>query len=301
MEEESNLFHSMAANSTTTSGGSSITDNGSVIDATHQHPNITSFISGVSLPEHLHDATKSLQLARHDGFDYVVTALPNTVPLLSSSSSSNSNSVAKRSSNVVVQQQQHHRTDVTRLESKWWSTSIVGMIVDPPHYNNTNNNATNMNMGNALLEALTSTSTSLEARGKKQEANKIFWGMMEWASHMNIPAVILPSVPLILATVDVEYKDDDDDVKAGGGVPDLDHPLKDQVKPTAVIALRRPRRDPDDRGQEGHDKRKADRKAKAIDHPRQHVARQPHTRRHPRTHCAHTASAHSGATWPAAP
>ena len=203
----------MAANSTTTSGGSSITDNGSVIDATHQHPNITSFISGVSLPEHLHDATKSLQLARRDGFDYVVTALPNTVPLLSSSSSSNSNSVAKRSSNVVVQ---HHRTDVTRLESKWWSTSIVGMIVDPPHYNNTNNNIAtttnnNMNMGSALLAELTSTSTSLEARGKKQEANKIFWGMMEWASHMNIPAVILPPVPLF-TTVDVENKDDDDDV-----------------------------------------------------------------------------------------
>ncbi len=54
--------------------------------------------------------------------------------------------------------------------------------------------------GNELLRALaTSAANVSNARKfgtKKDEAEKIIWGMMEWASHMNIPAVILPSVPL---------------------------------------------------------------------------------------------------------
>mmetsp|Transcript_32280 Transcript_32280/g.67864 ORF Transcript_32280/g.67864 Transcript_32280/m.67864 type:complete len:915 (+) Transcript_32280:77-2821(+) len=146
-------------------------------------PNVT-FISGVSLPDHIHDAATSLQHARQDGFDYVVTALPNTVPLLSATNDDGALRDTVR------------RTDVTRLESKWWSTSIVGMVTDPPHWK-----------ADQLLEGLTSTAASASVR--KTEANKIFWGMMEWASHMNIPAVILPSVPLTEKTGLIETASDE--------------------------------------------------------------------------------------------
>lgn len=54
--------------------------------------------------------------------------------------------------------------------------------------------------GNELLRALTTNpgniSKAKTVGTKKDEAERILWGMMEWASHMNIPAVILPSVPL---------------------------------------------------------------------------------------------------------
>mmetsp|Transcript_30895 Transcript_30895/g.64754 ORF Transcript_30895/g.64754 Transcript_30895/m.64754 type:complete len:979 (-) Transcript_30895:15-2951(-) len=176
--------------------------------------NITSFIGGVSLPEYLHDAATSLHRARQDGFDYVVTALPNTLLNKkgnnhSSSDGSNGTIGAVRSAttNVVPNvgmrdpaTSSRRRTDVTRLESKWWSTSVVGMVSDPPQWKQSNNaifvnqqTTEAHNEGSQLLEAITSTGTNTS---KEEDANKIFWGMMEWASHMNIPAVILPPVPL---------------------------------------------------------------------------------------------------------
>ena len=82
-------------------------------DANHEEeekPSISSFITGLTIPEQIYNATTSLQKARQDGFDYVVTALPNTVPLLTTSTAG---SVGGSNSGGVI------RTDVTRLESKW--------------------------------------------------------------------------------------------------------------------------------------------------------------------------------------
>ena len=90
------------------------------------------------------------------------------------------------------------RTDLKKMDSRWWSTSVVGIVGDPPHWKSaltksvhvTSSDAT----GSELMKALTS-SKGISSQ-KKQEAEKIFWGMMEWASHMCIPAVILPTVPV---------------------------------------------------------------------------------------------------------
>lgn len=78
-----------------------------------------SFIGGIFLPELADDAVTSLSYARNDGFEYCVTELP-VPPGISPSSANGGTEVV--------------RTDVTRLESKWWSTSVVGMVADPPHW-----------------------------------------------------------------------------------------------------------------------------------------------------------------------
>lgn len=59
------------------------------------------------------DAAQLLELARADGYDFVTTSLPDAL--------SNQDGSAVR-------------TDVTSLESRWWSTSIVGNVVDPLMY-----------------------------------------------------------------------------------------------------------------------------------------------------------------------
>lgn len=150
----------------------------------------SSFICGISLPSNdlLHDAAQSLFLARKDGYDYVITSLPDVTATPASLSTANDGEVR-----IVVKQHQV-RTDITQLESKWWSTSIVGMIVDPPSWRSSS--AVKLPHGLGLLEALTMT-TNTRRRKKKEQANIILTGMLNWASHMNIPAVILPSIPLL--------------------------------------------------------------------------------------------------------
>jgi len=187
-----------------------------------EKPSVGSFITGLTIPEQIYDATTSLQKARQDGFDYVVTALPYTVPLLTTPTSSNDGSNSVRSD---------IRTDVTRLESKWWSTSVVGMVVDPPQWNNTQQTKSKPQspstplydslQGIKLRDALTSTSsTDIE---KKVEATKIFMGMLEWSAHMNIPAVILPSVPLAEKKIKSKNSDihssDEEDIFAEDNKP----------------------------------------------------------------------------------
>ena len=131
-----------------------------------------SMICGVSHPENSQNAFLSLQDGKRDGFDYVVTELP--VPIGINNASGSSNDV---------------RTDVTRMDSRWWSTSIVGLV------------------GSHLVHSLTRTANS----SKKQEAEKVFWGMMEWASHMNIPAVILPTIPDDTASTTADFISSDDE------------------------------------------------------------------------------------------
>jgi hypothetical protein len=57
------------------------------------------------------DAGAALSAARGDGYDYVTTRIPNS-----------NTTTTKSSNNVVV------RTDVTTLGSKWWRTSVVGVV-----------------------------------------------------------------------------------------------------------------------------------------------------------------------------
>ncbi|KAL7540315.1 hypothetical protein ACHAXR_010029 [Thalassiosira sp. AJA248-18] len=194
------------SNTISAGGGGNSTNSPNQKQQQSNNTNITSFISGISHPEHLYDAAASLQHARQDGFDYVVTALPDTVlqPQSLSSTTNTSSTTARKSNSKITT-----RTDVTRLESKWWSTSIVGMVVDPPRFckagRKHHGSAAAAGLeGENLLEALTCTTSSTNSSSsssavaiRKEEANKVFWGMMEWASHMNIPAVILPSVPLM--------------------------------------------------------------------------------------------------------
>ena len=178
----------------------------------------SSFICGISLPsnELLRDAAQSLYLARKDGYDYAITSLPDVTtathhPTASSSSTTTNDSGGVRGV-VEKQQQQQVRTDITRLESKWWCTSIVGMIVDPPStIMRRSSSAVKLQLpqrhGLGLLETLTMTTDTTGGKKKKEEASIIFTGMLNWASHMNIPAVILPSIPL----VENKAVNDDDD------------------------------------------------------------------------------------------
>ena len=149
---------------------------------TPNKPSTPSFIGGVYLPSLSNNAFSSIQKSLNDGFDFAVTDLPVL----------GSNEVA--------------RTDVTRLDSKWWSTSVVGLVNDPPKWKqDASQQPPATYAGMELLKALTSTSISAAASAKRNEANAILKGMLEWASHMNIPAVILPPVPL------TEFNDDEDD------------------------------------------------------------------------------------------
>jgi type II protein arginine methyltransferase len=77
------------------------------------------------------NAATALQAAREDGYDYVTITLPHSLEA---------------------------RHDVTALESRWWRSSVVGMIPE---------------------------SNTLSIHLPRQ---------MEWAHHMNIPAVILPTI-----------------------------------------------------------------------------------------------------------
>uniref|UniRef100_A0A7S2E2A0 Protein arginine N-methyltransferase n=1 Tax=Helicotheca tamesis TaxID=374047 RepID=A0A7S2E2A0_9STRA len=143
---------------------------------TEQH----SFVAGISIPQRSEDAASLLQLSRTDGYDFVVTDLPSTVaagPL-----SPTGGSVRK---------------DVTSLESKWWSTSIVGAVPDSPPFDDSMQSedgaaawSEGSGLGSKLVAALASPDHRAQASA---EAN--LKSMVEWASHMSIPAVILPPIP----------------------------------------------------------------------------------------------------------
>jgi protein arginine N-methyltransferase 5 len=161
-------------------------------------------ICGVSHPENSQNAFLSLQDGKRDGFDYVVTELPVPIGINDAAGSSNNGGVV--------------RTDVTRMDSRWWSTSIVGLVGDPSHWSTSNTSSNNNSsitsdsstVGSQLVHSLTRTANS----SRKQEAETIFWGMMEWASHMNIPAVILPTIPddTTSTTADFISSDDEEDM-----------------------------------------------------------------------------------------
>eukprot|EP01082_Thalassiosira_pseudonana_P012729 g11439.t1 g11439 contig5:860645-862866(+) len=183
--------------------------------------NGNSFIGGILLPELSTDAVTSLKDARQDGFEYVVTELPIPSSLAPQSSNGNVGSGHRTS-----------RTDVTRLESKWWSTSVVGIVSDPPHWKK--GASANVAAGTELVNALTNTCHSSPVATRKVEASEMFMGMLEWASHMNIPAVILPQLPLVeLNSNNVNGEDSDEDMFADDATP-LNHRNEDA---TAIQTL----------------------------------------------------------------
>lgn len=147
-----------------------------------------SFVAGLSLPTHTDDSATLLQMARTDGYDFCTTALPcfsNSTPSI--------------------------RRDVTTLESKWWSTSIVGEISDPPKSQSQsqsqssdnameveeNSKTMNTEESSSSLKATTLISGSklVSQLTSSSSAETILRDSIAWACHMNIPAVILPPVP----------------------------------------------------------------------------------------------------------
>ncbi len=88
--------------------------------------------------------------------------------------------------------------NVTSLESRWWYTSVIGTIVDPPQYSmdvvdaQDANNATSLSSrcrrrhnGAGLFRAMMSSRVPPHVRGNTRWS---FRSMMEWAAHVNIPS-----------------------------------------------------------------------------------------------------------------
>ncbi len=146
-----------------------------------------SFVGGLSIPQFSDDALLLLQDARKDGFDFITTNLPH-------------------SSSII-------RRDVTLVESKWWSTSIVGMVTTPsgPMYYSdgedeemTGDGGITKTNGDDDDDDKLETETcnfgekiisSLSEPNKTAASIRYLEYMLEWAAHMNIPAVILPPIP----------------------------------------------------------------------------------------------------------
>ena len=130
------------------------------------------------------DVAKLLEMARADGYDFVTTSLP---------SASSTSSL---------------RTDVTELESKWWSTSVVGSIADPagPISSDGGGSGADANgesamseVGGFSFECIQNGSglvSALEKELSQSLAVRQVKFMLDWAGHMNVPAAILPAVPL---------------------------------------------------------------------------------------------------------
>jgi len=130
------------------------------------------FIAGLTMPSRGEDTSQFLIDAQSDLYDFVTTNLPH-------SAFSGSNA----------------RSDITTLESKFWSTSTVGLVTDPIQYEviemNDDENGPRVNYGERLIEKL-----SLPPDNPlKRHAEETLSFMLDWASHMSIPAIILPPVP----------------------------------------------------------------------------------------------------------
>lgn len=201
------------------------------IDGTSAAAREINMICGVSHPENLQNAFLSLQDGRRDGFDYVVTELPVPVDIVTAAAASavaDGGVVSKGPSSI--NKRSGVRTDVTKMDSRWWSTSVVGLVADPPHWTSTKsaNNNSSDTTGSQLIQALTS-SNNVSPK-KRQEAEKIFWGMMEWASHISLPAVILPSIPLSDGSTEEITSSDEEDMF--DDTPKTNKP-QDQAKKTS--------------------------------------------------------------------
>jgi hypothetical protein len=128
------------------------------------------------------DAVALLQDARSDSFDFICTKLPHESSCLGN-------------------------MDVTSLESKWWSTTIVGEVSSPSMYMrhaNQNHTSVDMIMSDPGFSSMSTSADQGEAIVQALDLNndlsiaaeEHLSFMLEWAGHMSIPAVILPTIPL---------------------------------------------------------------------------------------------------------
>ena len=96
------------------------------------------------------DAAAALNAARPDGYDYVTTRIL-----------------------LTDDDDRSARTDVAALESKWWRTSVVG-VLDVMGSSSMDNNSSTNNKKRTTMET------------------RIAQGL-EWSVHMNLPAIWMPS------------------------------------------------------------------------------------------------------------
>lgn len=121
-------------------------------------------IIGLNNLSTVNDAKAAFHEARSDGFDFITTNLPS-------------------SSSVC-------RSDVIGLESRYWGTSVVGMVSSPEIMDmNDFDDHSKRNTGQELVQSFNGTDTDV------LQVEKILSYMLDWAAHMNIPAVILPQIP----------------------------------------------------------------------------------------------------------
>lgn len=140
------------------------------------------------------NAAELLKLCRNDGYDFCTTSLPHV--------STSGASMGKYPGNHKI------RGDTLCLDSKWWSTSIVGEITDKDissmksNMNSATSDKSNKNSSGsenelarsaALVPKLCHPEPSIRIK-----TEEIFHSSLSWAAHMNIPAVILPPIPLDL-------------------------------------------------------------------------------------------------------
>lgn len=121
------------------------------------------------------DSYLSLQEARQHGYDYTTTIIPST-----------------QTQNTQVTPQPI-RTDLMQLSSQWWKTSIVGIVAMNEEEPNT---TTNNDQSRMDIEE-----TAITNHNKKPSHNHFaalednLYSSIQWSIHMNIPAIILPSLP----------------------------------------------------------------------------------------------------------
>jgi hypothetical protein len=122
-------------------------------------------ITGLNNLSHPNDAKGALHNARSDGYDFVTTNLPYCSSLC--------------------------RGDITSLESRYWGTSVVGVVTSPESLVSMvqTTDIEKENKGEELIDALNGTPYD------QQQAEVALSYMLDWAAHMNIPAVILPRIP----------------------------------------------------------------------------------------------------------
>lgn len=130
------------------------------------------FIAGLGFPIISDNTAETLKRAKLDGYDFVTTALPS----LSDATP---------------------RADITTLESKWWSTSVVGAIDSNilSSLNISGDNVSEDTTGSVNLNPLSLICHCITMSSDCTSTENMLYQMVEWACHMNIPAIILPPVP----------------------------------------------------------------------------------------------------------
>jgi protein arginine N-methyltransferase 5 len=108
-----------------------------------------------------HDAAMALHQARPEGYEFVTTIIP-----------------IDENEEIVT-----NRSDIMALDSRWWRTSIVGIII-------------------CVVEedVLSSKSKTTTTTDHLAYYTSVFGKSFQWALHMDLPAIILPTIPTSTTT-----------------------------------------------------------------------------------------------------